>query len=122
VGHRLLWARIARVNQPAGRKLVEAIYAWTESSIDCLYFLANAEDIDTIDWQTSISAWLKFAAEYERSLKTGIQTPAAYRPRDPDPAGSGTFPEVQKLPGAISTRFLTAVSLKTAGRHVMPPG
>ena len=42
--------RIARVNAiQLDEKLVEAIYAWSEQNhIDCLYFLADSEDIDTI--------------------------------------------------------------------------
>jgi ribosomal protein S18 acetylase RimI-like enzyme len=42
--------RIGRVNSSQlDEKLVEAIYAWSEQNhIDCLYFLADADDIDTI--------------------------------------------------------------------------
>jgi len=64
--------RIARINSnQLDGKLVEDIYAWTESNhIDCLYFLANADDIETIRLAEDLDFRLvEIRLNMERSLK-----------------------------------------------------
>lgn len=64
--------RIAKVtSSQLDEKLVESIYAWSESNhIDCLYFLASAEDIATIRLAEELGFRLvEIRLNMERSLK-----------------------------------------------------
>lgn len=64
--------RIGRINSTQlDDKLVESIYAWSENNhIECLYFMAEAEDIDTIRLAEDLGFRLvEIRLSMERSLK-----------------------------------------------------
>lgn len=85
--------RIAKVkSDQLNEKLVEAIYAWCENNhVDCLYFLTNAEDIDTIRLAEDLDFRLvEIRLNMERSLENW------------DPSSRPhTAPEIHIRPGTV---------------------